>query len=131
MANPYINLYMNNPTAGETDGTAISTDGTQLNPLSVTLNATNSETKIIKLGIRTESGYTTDGDVVITDNNDTNDRWKFSLTENGAYSDSVTISAGVSTVNTIFYAQASSATSENPSRDTSVSIKTTAKITAA
>lgn len=131
MANPYINLYMNNPTAGETDGTAISTDGTQLNPLSVTLNATNSETKIIKLGIRTESGYTTDGDVVITDNNDTNDRWKFSLTENGAYSDAVTISAGVSTVNTIFYAQASSATSENPSRDTSVKIKTTAKITVA
>ena len=59
----------------------------------------------------------------MSDYGDTNDRWKFSLTENGTYSDTVIISSGVGSVNSIFYAQASSSSLENPARDTSVSIK--------
>ena len=37
MSNPYINVYKNNPTAGGTDGTAISTSDTFTEPLTVTL----------------------------------------------------------------------------------------------
>ena len=77
MANQYINLYKNDPTAGQTDGSAISTDGTQLNPLEVSLDATTEESKKVKLAVRTESLYTASGDVTINDYNDTNDRWKF------------------------------------------------------
>ena len=35
MANPYINIYMNSPTAGGTDGTAISTDGTYTDSITI------------------------------------------------------------------------------------------------
>ncbi len=128
MASEYINLYMNNPTADGTDGTAISTDGTQLSPLTVSLDASTNETKKVKLAVRTETGYVATGDVTLSDYGDTNDRWKFSLTENGTYSDTVIISSGVGSVNSIFYAQASSSSLENPARDTSVSIQVKAVI---
>lgn len=123
MSNPYINVYMNNPTAGETDGTALSTDNAQTSPLVIQLDASTNETKKAKLAVRCEAGYTTTGNTVIQDNNDTNDRWKFSLEENGAYSDAITISAAIDTVNTIFYAQASSSSLESPTRDTSVKMR--------
>ena len=123
MASEYLNLYMNNPTADGTDGTAISLDGTQLSPLSVSLDASTNETKKVKLAVRTEKGYVATGNVTISDNNDSGDHWKFSLTENGTYSDQIIISSGVGSVNTIFYAQVSSSDTENPARDTSVSIK--------
>ena len=123
MANPYINAYMNNPTAGGTDGTAISTDGTQTAPLVLTLDASQNETKKVKLGIRCEPGYTTNGNTVIQDNNDTDDRWKFSLMENGTYDDAITIASAIGSVNTIFWAQASSSSLETPQRDTSVTMR--------
>lgn len=128
MANEYMNVYMNNPTVGQRDGTAISLDGTQLNSLTVSLDASTNESKKIKMAVRTETGYVATGNVTISDNNDNNDRWKFSLTENGAYSDTIIISSGVGSVNSIFYAQASSSSLENPARDTSVSIKVKAVI---
>ena len=128
MASEYLNLYMNNPTAGGTDGTAISLDGTQLSPLTVSLDASTNETKKVKLAVRTETGYAATGGVTISDNNDSSDHWKFSLTENGTYSDTVIIASSISSVNTIFYAQASSSSLENPARDTSVSIKLKAVI---
>lgn len=123
MANPFLNAYQGNPTEGGTDGTIISTDGAQTAPLVANLDASQNESKKIKCALRCESGYTTYGDTVIQDNNDVNDRWKFSLTENGTYSDSITISSAISTVNTIFWAQASSSSLEAPSRDTSVSVR--------
>lgn len=122
MANPYINVYGGNPTEGGTDGTVISTDGAQTAPLVVNLDASQNESKKVKLGIRCESGYTTSGDTIIRDNNDTNDFWKFSLSENGVYSDSITLSSAISTVNSIFWAQAGSSSLESPNRDTSVSL---------
>ena len=128
MASEYMNIYTNNPTAGGTDGTAISLDGTQLSPLTVSLDASTNETKKVKLAVRTETGYVATGDVTVSDYGDTNDHWKFSLTENGTYSDTIIISSGVGSVNSIFYAQASSSSSENPARDTSVSIKMEAVI---
>lgn len=130
MANPYINLYMNNPTAGGTDGTAISTDGTYTSPLTVSLNAANNESKTVKLAIRTETGYATTGNTTISDNGDTNDRWKLCLTENGTFTNSITISNTVTSVNTVFYAKASSVSTETPSTDRSVSLRVAATIVA-
>ena len=114
---------MNNPTAGDTDGTAISTGGDQTSPLVITLDASTNETKKAKLGIRCEAGYATTGDTTIQDNNDTADRWKFGLTENGTFTDTLVIASTIDTVNTIFYAQASSDSLETPTRDTSVSMR--------
>lgn len=131
MANAFLNVYMNNPTAGETDGTAISTDGTNLAPLVVTLNSATNETKKIKLAIRTETGYQTSGDTTISDNGDTNDRWKLCLTEDGEYTDSITFTDTITATNTIFWAQASSASTETPISDRSVSLQVTAVIQAA
>ncbi len=131
MANAYINLYMNNPTAGGTDGTAISTDGTYTSPLVVSLNATINESKTVKLAVRTEAGYTTVGDTVISDVGDTNDRWKLCLTENGTFTDSITISNAITNANTVFYAKASSVDTEVPSTDRSVSLQVQTTITTA
>lgn len=130
MANPYINLYMNNPTAGGTDGTAISTDGTYTAPLTVTLNASTNESKKIRLAIRTEGGYETYGDTTISDSGDTNDRWKLCLTEDGTYTDSITFTDTITATNTIFWTQASAANSEEPVTDRSVSFEVQAVIIA-
>ena len=130
MSNAYINIYKGNPTAAGTDGTAVSTGGTYTEPITVALNASEAETKKVKLAIRCESGYTTVGDTTIADSGDTNDRWKLCLTENGTYTDSITISSTIGTTNVIFWAQASSATTENPGTDRSVSLAVSATITA-
>lgn len=130
MANAYINLYSNNPTVGLTDGTAISTDGTYTSPLTVSLDASQNESKTVKLAIRTETGYTTTGNTTIADNGDTNDRWKLCLTENGTFTDSITISNAITDTNTIFFAKASSADTETPTTDRSVSLRVTAVIAA-
>lgn len=130
MANAFLNLYAGNPTAGGTDGTAISTDGAQTAPLTMTLDASQNETKKAKIGIRCESGYQAMAGTVIQDYNDTSDCWKFSLTENGTFADSITLASGIDTGNTIFWAQASSSSIESPTRDTSVSIRVNATIEA-
>lgn len=130
MANAYLNLYMNNPTAGGTDGTAISTDGTYTAPLTVTLDASTSETKVIKLGIRTESGYQTNGNITIADSGDSNDRWKLSFDSDTGWADSITFTDTITAVNTIFYAKASSDSTEQPTSDRSVSFNVTAVIQA-
>ena len=130
MADAYINLYMNNPTAGGKDGTAISTDGAYTSPLTVSLDASINESKTVKLAVRTESGYTTTGNTTISDNGDTNDRWKLCLTENGTFTDSITIPNAITNANTIFYAKASSANTETPTTDRSVSLRVAATIAA-
>lgn len=62
----YHHIYTNNPTAGNTDGTMISENGAMTAPLTVTLDAAKSESKIIKLAIRCEEGYETIGDTTIS-----------------------------------------------------------------
>ena len=123
MANSYINAYINNPTAGGTDGTAVSTDGAFTAPISFVLDASQNESQTQKLALRTEQGYITTGEVVISDQNDTNDRVKLSWTENGTFADSISTANSISSVNTIFYVKASSADTENPQTDRSVSLK--------
>lgn len=53
-----INLYMNNPTAGQKNGTLISQDMAQTSPLSITLKA--GEVKAVKVAVRCDSGYQAD-----------------------------------------------------------------------
>lgn len=126
MANPYINVYKNNPTAGGLDGTTVSTDGMWTAPISFVLDASQNESQTLKLGIRTESGYV-GMSVVISDQNDTNDRLKLCLTENDTFADSLSIGS-VSDVNTIFYAKATSSSVENPKTDRSASFVVNAVI---
>ena len=122
MANPYINIYKNNPTAGGTDGTAVSTGGDFTAPLTFTLDASQNEEQVQKCAIRTESGYVTSGLVTISDDSDTNDRLKLSTSENGTFSDSISLNQ-ITATNTIFYVKASSADTENPQTDRTVSLK--------
>lgn len=56
MANAYLNVYMNNPTADGTDGTQVSTDGANTSPISATLDASKAESSVIKCALRCESG---------------------------------------------------------------------------
>ena len=53
----YLSLYMDNPTQGQKDGTLVSENMIQTSPLSVTLNATENESKSIKVALRCEDGY--------------------------------------------------------------------------
>lgn len=122
MPNQYMNVYMNNPTAGGTDGTAVSTDDDFTAPITVTLDATQSETKIVKLGIRTETGFETVGDTTISDSNDTADFWKLSFDSDTGWTDTLVFSDTIVATNSIFYAKASSATTESPQRDRSVKL---------
>lgn len=126
----YINLYMDNPTAGGTDGTAVSTGDTETSPISVTLDATKSESKILPIGIRTEKGYKTSGDTTITFEGDTKDKWSVSDKATGDFSDTLTISDSIGNANKIFYIKASSTSDEKPSNDKSVNVKVSTKIEA-
>lgn len=64
MAN-YYHLYVNNPTVGQTDGTIVSENGLMTSPISVTLDATKNEKKVIKCAIRCEEGYESTGTITI------------------------------------------------------------------
>lgn len=116
-----LNIYMNNPTEGGTDGTAISRGGEYTAPFSFTLDASQSETKFTRLGIRTEAGYQTYGNTIISDKNDTADHWKFSLDGNN-WSDTIVFSDTIVATNRLFYIKATSDDSESPQTDRSVKL---------
>ena len=125
---PYINLYNGNPTAGLADGTVVSTGGAQTNPIAVTLDASQSESAKVKLALRCESGYHTTGNTIISFTGTSTGYWTVCDTENGTYTNSLTISTSIGTTNTIFYVKASSATTETPNLDTSVSVQVVTKV---
>lgn len=122
MANQYIGLYMNNPTAGETDGTAVSLDGSETAPLSVVLDAAANESKTIKCAVRCGSGYKTSGDTTISFEGESAAKWSTADTEDGTFSSSLTISDSVGATNRVFYIKAASSSDETPHKDTSVKI---------
>ena len=126
MANAYLNLYMGDPTEGDTDGTIVSTNdgGT---PVSFTLNAAENEVKTQTLAVRCEEGYQTVGDTTISIVNDTNSRWSLSL-DDEEWSSSVTITDTIYGENVTFYVRASSSSLESPSNDTSVKIRVSTQI---
>lgn len=131
MANQYIGLYMNNPTAGGTDGTAVSLDGSETAPLSVILDAAANEAKTVKCAVRCGSGYKTSGDTTISFEGESATKWSAADTEDGTFSSSLTISDSVGVTNRIFYIRAASSSDETPHKDTSVKIVLHATIVSA
>ena len=132
MANAYINLYTGNPTAGGTDGTAVSIGDTEASPVSVTLNATNSETAIVKCALRCESGYKTSGNTVITFTGTSAAKWQ--IAADASYADataaaaatfatSLTIPTAIDTTNTIVWLKALSSADESPANDTGADLQ--------
>lgn len=129
--NAYINLYTNNPTAGGTDGTLVSTDNTETSPISVNLDASQNESKIVKCAIRCESGYEAQAGTVISATGTTAGKWTFALDNDYAdadaaasavYASQITINEVIGTTNKIFWAKASSSSDENPGNDITVNI---------
>ena len=66
MANQ-LHIYYGNPTAGYTDGTEASS-GTELSPISVTLDASQSEAKAVKCAVRCDTGYYIEGNTILASN---------------------------------------------------------------
>lgn len=128
--NSYINIYTDSPTAGGTDGTAISTDGASTNPLTVELDATTNESKIVTCAVRCESGYKTKTDTTISFSGETKSKWGICTTADGTFADTLTITDTIEQKNILFYVKASSSIDEDPANDTSVTIKLATKIAA-
>lgn len=124
----YINLYNGNPTAGLADGTVVSTGGAQTNPVAFTLDASQAESATAKLALRCESGYHTTGNTVISFTGTSAGYWTVCDTESGTYASTLTISDSIDTTNTVFWVKASSATTETPNLDTSVTIQIVTKV---
>lgn len=126
----HLHLYMNNPTAGSTDGTEISSD-TNVLPLTIILDASQAETKAVRCAVRCDSGYSVEGDTTIYLEGANAAKW--SLSPDDDYEDSDTalldnlfssaiILTNVGSTNKTFWAKATSATTENPQNDRSVKI---------
>ena len=126
MANPYINIYKDNPTAGAKDGTAVTMGNSYTAPIKFTLDAEQNESAIQKCAIRTETGYVAQV-VTISDLNDSDDRWKVCKTEDGTFEDSITFDE-VTDTNSIFYVKATSASTEQPMTDRSVKLRYSGKL---
>lgn len=141
MANAYLNVYMNNPTADGTDGTQVSTDGANTSPISATLDASKEENAVIKCALRCESGYKTSADgVALSFDGTTATKWlvAYSASNTGdtapsdsAFASTATIPVQIEQKNVIFWVKATSSKDENPANDTSVKLKVSAKIVAA
>ncbi len=128
MANAYINFYKDNPTAGGVDGTQISLDGQQTQPLTFSLDASTNESKTAPVALRCQSGYETSGYTTISFSGGTASKWSAALSENGTYASSITIATKIPATNVIFWVKAASASSESPGNDTSVSMVAAATV---
>ena len=125
-----LHIYMNNPTAGSTDGTEVSS-GTELAPISVLLDAGKGEQKAVKCAVRCESGFHIDGTLTVKFVGDHADRWKVASNngytvdtalESADWKDSIALS-DVGDKNTIFWVKALSSADEPPQQDVSVDIQ--------
>lgn len=121
-----MHLYKNNPTAGLTDGNLVSEgDGSNpitCNPLSVTIGE---ESTPVKLALRADAGYKTSENTIVEIIGDSKFNWALSLDCITwlAYGATMTITAEITTVNTIFYAKCKSITGEVITNDTSVDLQ--------
>ena len=126
----HLHLYMNNPTAGDTDGTEISSGDDTL-PLNVTLDANKAETKAVKCAVRCDTGYEVEGDTSIYFEGTNAEKWQVGTDE--GYADATTalnmaqwgttlILGGVAATNSIFWVKVSSTVGENPQNDRTVNL---------
>lgn len=121
---------MNNPTAGEIDGTEISSGDDTL-PLSVTLDANQSEEKALKVAVRCDSGYLIDGDTSIYFEGTNASKWKVLADEMiadaataltyGVWETGITLE-NVADTNVVFWVKATSTSGEDPQNDRSVDL---------
>lgn len=125
-----LHIYMNNPTAGSTDGTEVSS-GTELAPISVLLDAGKGEQKAVKCAVRCESGFHIDGALTIKFVGEHADKWKVASNngytvdtalESADWKDSIVLS-DVGDTNVIFWVKALSSADEQPQQDVSVDIQ--------
>ena len=130
MANQ-LHIYYGNPTADSTDGTEASS-GTELSPISVTLDASKEEQKAVKCAVRCDSGYYIEGNTTIKFVGDGSAKWRAAADNNYADEDAALKKAswqetltldGVTDKNTIFWVKAISSKEEKPQNDTSVDIQ--------
>lgn len=126
----HLRLYMSNPTAGGVDGTEISS-GTETLPLSLTLDASQAESKAAKCAVRCDTGYLVEGNTEIYFEGTNAAKWR--VAEDANYADATTALtmadwatgltiAGVSATNTVFWVKAGSSTSEDPQNDRTVDV---------
>ena len=139
MAAKHLRLYMNNPTAGGVDGTEISSGDDTL-PLSITLDASQAESKAVKCAVRCDSGYLIDGDTDLYFEGTNAAKWQIAADNNYSDADialnmavwSSTLSiSGVAATNKVFWVKATSATTEDPQNDRSVKIRAEGLVVAA
>lgn len=126
MAN--IKVYHNNPTAGATDGTAASENGTGTSPITVTLDSSSANEAVVPLAVRCTSGYHTVGNTVITPTGTSASKWSLCATQNGTFTSTLTIGSSIGSTNTLFYAKATCTAGEAAQNDTSVSFEVETKI---
>ena len=126
-----LHIYFGNVTAGMRDGTEASS-GTELSPISVTLDASQSEAKAVKCAVRCDTGYYIEGNTTITKIGTNAAKWK--VAEDNNYTDAAdalanatwldTIAlANVDSYNVIFWVKAMSDSTESPQNDTSVDLQ--------
>ena len=137
----YISLYMNNPTNGGTDGTAVSENMSQTSPVSVVLNATENETKAVKAALRCSVGYKTSGNTKVSfafwdgasykDSGGSIEKWQVAkdndFTEEtvlnvGEWKNSLEIEDVINSKNYCFWLKIAADSTEAPHTDKTVSI---------
>ena len=142
MAESKIKIYKNNPTAGGTDGTLVSS-GTGLNPIesgAIKVPAAGyQEGSWIKLAVRCDAGYETVEDssrharISIEDSTGVT-FWQLAPDNNGQagtpqdWGEPLDFLTQIGATNTIFWARARVASTEEPANDTSVDIQVAATI---
>ena len=119
-----INVYYN--------GELIS-NGDLSNPLVVgPLNASDNEvSNPIAVQVKTDAGYVTRGNVVISFEGESASKWQICATEDGSYGSTLTISEVVTEAGRTFYVKAKATSDEMPVNDKTGKIKTVATIAAA
>ena len=138
MANQ-LHIYINNPTAGATDGTEASS-GAGTSPIAVTLDASEEEEKAVKCAVRCDSGFKIDEEVTIEFSGETWYKWQVAADESYSneaeararadWSETVELS-GVGDKNVIFWVKASCDSDEAPQKDSSVVVIATGKVVVA
>lgn len=134
----YIHMYMDNPTAGATDGVQVS-EGTETNPITVGPldGTTGEESAPIKLALRCEAGYQTYGNTTVTPVGTNADKWALALDNAGApgtwgaWGAPLTITDVIGSTNYIIWAKARAVAGEPPQNDTSVDLQISATIVTA
>ncbi len=142
MAGSKIKIYKNNPTAGGTDGTLVSSS-TGLNPIESGAikvpESGHAEGNWIKLAVRCDPGYETVEDssrharISIEDSTHIT-KWQLAPDNAGNagtpedWGDPLDFLTKIGATNTIFWARARVAHTEEPANDTSVDIQVAATI---